>query len=130
MTTWSRTTTLCFTIAAALLPLSSGCGGDRSGAAPTGAGAEQPRRAALAASVTGVVTDPGYQPIPEYHLNDATGTPDFLTFGPAGLALPESGTTSAAATALAFFRRYPKVFGTADVDASCRWWRRQSTARR
>ena len=57
----------------------------------------------------------GVDPIPQYHLNDATGTPDFITFAPYGLVVPEAATGSATAVALALFARYPQLFGTGDV---------------
>ena len=101
--------------AAAVWP-SLGCQGD-----PGSPAADQ----GVAQPLT-VVTAPGAPvlvapaPVPEYHVNPATGTPDFLTFGPAGLRLPESGVADAPTTALAFFRRYPNIYGTADVDRQLR----------
>ena len=57
-------------------------------------------------------------PIPQYHLNDKTGTPDFITFGePFGLVLPEAASADPTAVALALFERYPLLFGTGDVPS-------------
>lgn len=54
------------------------------------------------------------EPMVRYHLNPATRVPDFVTFGPAGLLLPEAASGSATAVALAFFSAYPAMFGTGD----------------
>jgi Zn-dependent metalloprotease len=62
----------------------------------------------------------GVDPVPQYHLNDATGTPDFITFAPFGLMLPEVATGSATAVALALFTRNPQFFGTGDVPNQLR----------
>jgi len=56
-----------------------------------------------------------YNPVPQFHVNDKTGVPDFVTFGPTGMLLPESSSGSASRVALAFFEHYPLVFGTGDV---------------
>jgi thermolysin len=70
--------------------------------------------------VTGPGTGSGWEPVPRYHVNDATGTPDFVTFAPFGLILPEAATGSAAAVAFALFERYPLFFGTGDVPNQLR----------
>lgn len=53
---------------------------------------------------------------PRYHLNPATGVPDFVSFEPNGLLLPEAATGSPVQVARAFFIQFPKMFGTADLD--------------
>lgn len=68
-----------------------------------------------------VTIDPAGNPAgtfvtPRYHLNPATGVPDFVSFEPNGLLLPEAATGSPVQVARAFFARYPKMFGTADPD--------------
>lgn len=66
----------------------------------------------------GTVTTPSgpvtLGPIPQYHINPRTETPDFITFWP-GLLLPEVATGSATTVALALFQRYPTLYGTGDV---------------
>jgi Zn-dependent metalloprotease len=62
----------------------------------------------------------GWEPVPRYHVNDATGTPDFVTFAPFGLVLPEVASGSPTAVALALFTRYPLLFGTGDVSNQLR----------
>ncbi|MBI5903260.1 MAG: M4 family metallopeptidase [Deltaproteobacteria bacterium] len=59
-------------------------------------------------------------PTPQYHLNARTGAPDFMTFGPAGLWIPESSSNDPGRVALAFFQRYPTVFGTGDAPNQLR----------
>lgn len=61
-----------------------------------------------------------FNPVPQYHLNEATGVPDFVTFGPRGLLLPESTSGDAVRVALGFFERYPLMFGTGDVPNQLR----------
>jgi hypothetical protein len=51
---------------------------------------------------------------PRYHLNAATGVPDFVVFEPGGLLLAEAGSGSPTNVALAFFAQYPEMFGTGD----------------
>jgi Zn-dependent metalloprotease len=68
-----------------------------------------------------VTTDPTGNPAgtfvtPRYHLNPATGVPDFVSFEPNGLLLPEAATGSPVQVARAFFVQFPKMFGTADPD--------------
>jgi hypothetical protein len=53
---------------------------------------------------------------PRYHLNAATGVPDFVVFEPAGLLLPEASSGSPTNVALAFFAQYPEMFGTGDFS--------------
>ena len=73
-------------------------------------------------TVVDVVTiDPSGNPAgtfvtPRYHLNPATGVPDFVSFEPNGLLLPEAATGSPVQVARAFFDQFPKMFGTADGD--------------
>ena len=73
-------------------------------------------------TVVDVVTiDPSENPpgafvTPRYHINPATGVPDFVSFEPNGLLLQEAATGSPAQVARAFFVQYPKMFGTADPD--------------
>jgi len=54
-------------------------------------------------------------PLPQYHLNPKTGVPDFVTFAPSGLHLPEASSGDPVSVALAFFRRLPLMFGRGDV---------------
>jgi hypothetical protein len=49
---------------------------------------------------------------PRYHLNAATGVPDFVVFEPNGLLLPEASNGSPTNVALAFFSQFPEMFGT------------------
>lgn len=71
-----------------------------------------------------VVIGPGgsttLDPVPRYHVNDATGTPDFVTFAPFGLVLPEAASGNATTVALALFARYPLLYGTGDVPNQLR----------
>jgi Zn-dependent metalloprotease len=64
-----------------------------------------------------VVTDPIPQPAPafQYHINSATGVPDFISFGSNGLKIEESSSGDPVRVALGFFSRYPLIFGTGDV---------------
>ena len=50
---------------------------------------------------------------PVYHLNPATGVPDFMSFQPE-LVLSQVTTNNPTTVALAFFTTYPAVFGTGD----------------
>ncbi len=61
-----------------------------------------------------------FNPLPQYHVNDATGVPDFVTFGPRGLLLPESTSGDPIRVSFAFFERYPLMFGTGDVPNQLR----------
>lgn len=54
-------------------------------------------------------------PMPSFHVSDVTGVPDFVSFGPSGLHLPEAASGSATTVALAVFRRIPTMFATNDV---------------
>jgi hypothetical protein len=51
-----------------------------------------------------------------YHFNNATGAPGFITFGSGGSKISESSTNDPARIALGFFRTFPLIFGTGDVD--------------
>jgi hypothetical protein len=53
---------------------------------------------------------------PRYHLNPATGVPDFVSFEPNGLLLPEAMSGNPTQVARAFFAQYPKMFGTGDPE--------------
>ena len=55
--------------------------------------------------------------LPRYHLNPATGVPDFVAFEPGGLLLPAAATQSPSKVAFEFFFRYPRMFGTGDPTA-------------
>jgi hypothetical protein len=57
---------------------------------------------------------------PRYHLNPATGVPDFVVFEPAGLLLPEAASASPTNVALAFFSQFPEMFGTGDPATQLR----------
>jgi len=57
---------------------------------------------------------PPQTPVPSYHLNRATGCPDFVYFGHPGCMLPEVSSGKPERVAMAFFRRYPELFGTGD----------------
>lgn len=69
-----------------------------------------------------VSSQPGscVSPTPLYHPNAVTGVPDFMTFGPVGLWIPESSSNDPGRIALAFFERHPTVFGTGDVPDQLR----------
>jgi len=54
-------------------------------------------------------------PVPLFHVNDATHVPDFLTFPGAGLWLPAAASGKPEEVALAFFAEHPLVFGTGSV---------------
>ena len=56
----------------------------------------------------------GFAPVPRYHIRQATGVPDFITWGQTGLLLPEAGSGDPQRVARALFDRYPTLFGTAD----------------
>lgn len=58
--------------------------------------------------------------VPLYHINPATGVPDFVTFGPAGTRTSGSATGDPARAALAFFIDHPLMFGTGDVPNQLR----------
>ena len=58
--------------------------------------------------------------IPRYHLNPATGVPDFVTFGPAGCRTSRSASGDPARAALAFFSDHPLMFATGDVPNQLR----------
>lgn len=66
------------------------------------------------------VTPLEIEPMVRYHLNPGTRVPDFVTFGPAGLLLPEAASGSASTVALAFFSAYPAMFGTGDPSRQLR----------
>jgi hypothetical protein len=86
-------------------PIGTGGGPIGTGGGPIGTGGG-----------TGGPAGPTLVPTPQYHLNEATGTPDFITFGePFGLVLPEGISADPATVALALFERYPLLFGTGDV---------------
>lgn len=59
---------------------------------------------------------PPQTPVPSYHVNRATGCPDFVYFGHPGCMLPEVSSGKPERVAMAFFRRYPELFGTGDPD--------------
>ena len=59
---------------------------------------------------------PQQTPVPSYHVNSATGCPDFVYFGHPGCLLPEVSSGKPARVAKAFFHRYPELFGTGDPD--------------
>lgn len=52
---------------------------------------------------------------PRYLLHPVHGTPRFVSFPPLGLLLPEAASGDATRTALAFFQRHPRMFGTWDA---------------
>jgi hypothetical protein len=52
--------------------------------------------------------------LPRYHVNPATGVPDFVAFEPNGLLLQVASTRNPSTVAFAFFSRYPAMFGTGD----------------
>jgi Thermolysin metallopeptidase, alpha-helical domain/Fungalysin/Thermolysin Propeptide Motif len=56
----------------------------------------------------------------QYHVNPDTGVPDFISFGTAGLTVPESSSQDPVRIALGFFSQYPMVFGTGDVPNQLR----------
>lgn len=53
---------------------------------------------------------------PRYHLNPATGVPDFVSFEPNGLLLAEAISGNPTQVARAFFVQFPKMFGTGDPE--------------
>lgn len=53
--------------------------------------------------------------VPLFHLNDVTGVPDFVTFGPNGARTSGSASGDPKRAALAFFSDHPLMFGTGDV---------------
>jgi Zn-dependent metalloprotease len=55
-------------------------------------------------------------PVPSYHINQATGCPDFVHFGHPGCMLPEVSSRQPERVAMAIFHRYPELFGTGDPD--------------
>ena len=59
---------------------------------------------------------PPRSPLPLYHLNDRTGAPDLVDFGPTGILLPEATSGDPETVARAFFKRYPALFGTGNPD--------------
>lgn len=59
---------------------------------------------------------PPQTPVPSYHVNQATGCPDFVYFGHPGCMLPEVSSGRPERVAMAFFRRYPELFGTGDPE--------------
>lgn len=65
-------------------------------------------------------------PVPRYRLNRYTGTPDFLTFGPGGLLLPEAADEGPENVALAFFRRFPMLYATPNPKRQLRHVRTQT----
>lgn len=64
--------------------------------------------------VSSGVSCPNVGPLPQYHINPSTGVPDFMTFGPSGLWIPESASGSPEDVALGFFNRFTTVFGAFD----------------
>ena len=58
--------------------------------------------------------------VPLYHMNPATGVPDFVTFGPGGSRTSGSASRDPARAALAFFSDHPLMFGTGDVPNQLR----------
>jgi hypothetical protein len=64
---------------------------------------------------------PPRTPLPLYHLNDRTGAPDLVDFGPTGVLLPEATSGDPETVARAFFKRYPALFGTGNPDRQLRF---------
>jgi hypothetical protein len=78
---------------------------------------------APAVDVIGMPADDSHcpiDPVPRYHLRFETETPDFVTFAPNGLLLPEATSGRPDAVAVALFERHPKLYGTGDVRAQLR----------
>ncbi len=71
-----------------------------------------------------IATDPenpyAYATTPRYLLDDITGVPRFVSFVPA-LLLTEAAAGSPIAVAEAFFRRFPAMFGTAQLAQQLRF---------
>jgi Zn-dependent metalloprotease len=55
---------------------------------------------------------PAFAPVPRFHVNPTALTPDFVSFAPTGLLLPEAASGDPETVAFALLARYPRLFGT------------------